>query len=95
MQREKLDPWDDIWNLFVDNPQSSQYLEMSRFLTASSPENAQACAQALSDFMLVYKKETQWWLLRLHWSLSSQGISGGILAPKWRLMGWFPQAFIF
>lgn len=63
MQREKSDPWDDIWNLFVDNPQSSQYLEMSRFLTVSSAKNAQACAQALSDFMLVpttRKGETQW-----------------------------------
>lgn len=61
MQREKSDPWDDIWNLFVDNPQSSQYLEMSRFLTASSAKNAQA--QALSDVMLVSatrKGEKQW-----------------------------------
>lgn len=68
MQREKLDPWDGIWNLFVDNRQSSQYLEMSRFLTASSPENAQACAQALSDTVVTPQT----------WSLSSQGISGGI-----------------
>lgn len=63
MQREKSDPWDAVWNLFVDNLQSSQYLEMSRFLTASSDENAQACAQALSDFMLVFatrKGEIEW-----------------------------------
>lgn len=49
MQRGKSDPWDSVWNLFVDNEKSSQYLEMSRVLTASLAENAQACAQALSD----------------------------------------------
>lgn len=49
MQRGKSDPGDSVWTLFVDNEKSSQYLEMSRVLTASLVENAQVCAQALSD----------------------------------------------
>lgn len=49
MQRGKSDPWDSVWNLFVGNEKSSQYLEMSRVLTASLVESAQVCAQALSD----------------------------------------------
>lgn len=39
--------------LYVGSPQSSQYLEVSRVLTASSAENAQVLAQALEDFMLM------------------------------------------